>query len=85
MDDRARRQIEERLLELQRDIAYSTEIGETLKIRALEDEHATIASYLSLSRGINRRVRSSQGERNIQLVLKFYYRLRGRRHRTCPG
>jgi hypothetical protein len=62
LDDQARKEFAERLLEIEKDIAYRTEIGDKQTIEKLEKECATIQSSLGGSRDVRRRPRAFSGE-----------------------
>jgi hypothetical protein len=57
VDDEARRQVEARLLEIEKDLAYKGEIQDIQGVDALQKEYSTLESYLGSSRNIHRRPR----------------------------
>jgi hypothetical protein len=62
LDDRARNNLEQRLLQIEQDIAIRAEIGDTPRVDQLEKEYATIESFLSDSQGLHGRRRVFSGE-----------------------
>jgi hypothetical protein len=57
LDDEARQQVEARLLEIEKHLAYKGEIQDIQGVDALQKEYSTLESYLGSSRNIHRRPR----------------------------
>jgi hypothetical protein len=62
LDDRARSDLKQRLLQIEQEIAIRVEIGDTPKVDQLEKEYATIESCLGDSQGLHGRPRVFSGE-----------------------
>jgi hypothetical protein len=62
LDDRARREVEGRLREIETDIAYMSEIGDVQKADLLQQEYETLQSYLGRSLSLHRRPRGFSDE-----------------------
>lgn len=57
VDDRARSELSKRMLKIEDDIAYRSEIDDKQMVKELQDEYATIKSYLGGSRTVRGRPR----------------------------
>jgi hypothetical protein len=62
VDDHARNELEKRLLEIEEEIAYRSGIGDKQVVKKLEDENATLESYLRKSRTVRGRPRVFSNE-----------------------
>jgi hypothetical protein len=62
LDDRARREFEERLLELEREMAYRATIGDIPACDKLHNEYSTIESHLEKNRDVRGQPRVFSGQ-----------------------
>jgi hypothetical protein len=62
LDDQARRELRERLLELERDMAYRDEIGDIPTFDKLQKEYSTIEAHLERTRDVRGRPRIFSGQ-----------------------
>jgi hypothetical protein len=86
VDDKTRREVEQRLSEIEREIVYNQAIGDLEKVDRLREECATLQSYLGGSRNVHRRPRvfSSENEKARTTVTKAIQRAYERIREQAP-